>query len=81
MLTDFIAGLALVAAGGFFIVMALPRHRRRRYRRGGEPPIRELRRKVRYFLMIVAIGAGLLVGGFGFVVLVMSLAGIRVGLV
>jgi hypothetical protein len=81
MLTDFIAGLALIAVGGFLILAALPRRRSRRYRPRGEPQIRELRHKVRRFLTIVTIGAGLLVGGFGFVVLVVALAGIQIGLV
>lgn len=81
MLTDFISGLALLAAGGFLILVAVPRHKRRRYRRHKEPQIRELRRRVRRFMTVVIIGCGLVLGSFGFVVVVMSLAGIDMGLV
>ena len=81
MLTEFISGLALVAVGGFLVLLAVPGHRSRRYRRHGEPRGRELRRRVRYVMAIVVIGAGMLIGAFGFVVLIVSLAGFEVGLV
>ncbi|MEK9662955.1 MAG: hypothetical protein VW644_14715 [Alphaproteobacteria bacterium] len=79
MLADFVFGLASIAVGGFLIIIALPRRRRRRRR--GDPHIRELRRQARHLFTIVAIGAGLLAGGFGLVVTIVSLAGFKVGLV
>ena len=79
MLADFVFGLAAIAIGGFLVIIALPSGRRRRRR--GDPHIRELRRQARHLFTILAIGAGLLVGGFGLVVTIVSLAGFQVGLV
>ena len=80
MLADFISGLALIAIGGFLFILALPGHRRRRHR-VREPHIRELRRQLRYVVTVATMGVGLLVGGVGIVVMVVSLAGFKVGIV
>jgi hypothetical protein len=46
-----------------------------------EPHIRELRRRFRYIVTVATMGAGLLVGGVGFVVMIISLVGFEIGLV
>jgi hypothetical protein len=79
MLADFVTGLALMALGGFIIILALPSRRRRRLTR--ERNIRELRRRVRYVVTVVALGTGLLTGGVGLIVTLVSLAGFQTSLI
>jgi uncharacterized membrane protein YfcA len=79
MLADFVTGLALMALGGFIIILALPSRRRRRLAR--ERNIRELRRRIRYAVTVVEFGAGLLTGVVGLIVTLVSLAGFQANLI
>jgi len=79
MLADFVTGLALMALGGFIIIVALPGRRRRRL--AGERNIRELRRRVRYAMTVAALGVGLLTGVLGLVVALVSLAGFQTSVI